>query len=179
MRKKGISTKVMVQAGFLVAVSIVLTRFLVIMPTNTLRIGLGEVPLMISGFLFGPIVGGIVGAAADLTGIVINPQGPPHFGFTLSSMLWGIIPGLFVALHSKRRKGDPYTKLNITVTVSICIIIISLGLNTYWLSNLYGKGFLVMLPERLMSAIISIPLQSIIIISLMKYLKNVATVFGE
>lgn len=171
--RKKMSTTILVQTGFLVAISIVLTRVLSLMPTNTLRLSLGEVPLMISGFLFGPVIGGIAGAAADLIGIAINPMGPPHFGFTLSSMLWGIIPGLFVVLFRKGKTDNPYTKFNITMVVGICIILISLGLNTYWLSNLYGKGFLVMLPGRAIAAVVNIPLQSIIIINLLKYLKNI------
>lgn len=168
-----ISTRTMVQAGFLVAISIVLTRVLVFMPTNTLRIGFGEVPIMLAGFLFGPVVGAITGAAADLIGIAINPMGPPHLGFTLSSMLWGIIPGLSVVLSRRKGKRNPYSNFNIAMVVSICIVLISLGLNTYWLSNLYGKGFLVILPSRIISAVVNIPLHSIIIISLMKYLKNI------
>lgn len=173
-KKKNISTKNMVQSGFLVAISIVLTRVLVLMPTNTLRLSLGEVPLMVSGFLFGPVIGGISGMAADLIGIAINPQGPPHFGFTLSSMLWGIIPGIFTMVFKKRNKENPYSNLSITFVVTICILLISLGLNTYWLSQLYGEGFFVMLPARGLSALINIPLQSIIIINLMKYLKNIS-----
>lgn len=171
-KKKKISTTTMVQAGFLVALSIVLTRILVFMPTNTLRISLGNIPLMLSGFLFGPVVGGITGAAADLIGIAINPQGPPHFGFTFSSMMWGIIPGLYLSLFKSRSKGNIYSKLHIILVVILCDVIISLGLNTYWLSNLYGKGFLVMLPARITTVLVSIPIESVIIITLMKYLKN-------
>lgn len=171
-KRKRFNTTTLVQAGFLVALSIVLTRILVFMPTNTLRIGFGETPLMLSGFLFGPVVGGITGAAADLIGVAINPQGPPHFGFTLSSMMWGIIPGLFVVLFRKGKMINPYGKLNITMAVTLCIVSISMVLNTYWLSNLYGEGFLVLLPTRIVSGLINIPIQSFLIISLMKYLKN-------
>ncbi|HLR21042.1 MAG TPA: folate family ECF transporter S component [Tissierellaceae bacterium] len=176
MGKKKINTRTMVQAGFLVAISIVLTRFLVFMPTNTLRIGFGDLPLMLSGFLFGPVVGGITGIAADLIGLVINPLGPPHPGFTISSMLWGVISGLFMMIFKRNKDKNPYSKFNVVIVVTMCTIIISLGLNTYWLSRLYGKGFLVMFPSRLISAIVNIPIQSIIIFNLLKYLKNIAGV---
>lgn len=172
MQSKGkISTRKMVQAGFLVALSIVSTRFLVIMPTNTLRLSLGEVPLMLAGFLFGPVIGGISGIAADLIGIAINPMGPPHLGFTFSSMMWGVIPGLSLMLAKKTRR-DPYDNINIITTIAISIIVISLGLNTYWLSQLFGKGFAIMLPSRMVAAAVNIPLQSVIIITLLKYLKD-------
>lgn len=171
MRNNKINTTTMVQSAFLVAISIVLTRFFVFMPTNTLRIGFGDLPLMLSGFLFGPIVGGITGAAADLIGIIINPLGPPHLGLTISSMLWGVIPGLFVMI-ARRRGSNPYGKLNVLIAVTVSIVVVSLGLNTFWLSRLYGDGFFVMLPTRIVTGLINIPVQSLVLINLLKYLKN-------
>ncbi len=171
---KRMNTKTMTQAAFLVALSIALTRFASIMVLPTLRIGFGEVPLIMSGMLFGPIVGGITGAAADLIGIMINPQGPPHFGFTLSSMLWGIIPGLYVMyFKSKGEKENIFSPLRVVTIVGTCYLVISLGLNTYWLSQLYNKGVIAMLPSRTISALINIPIQSTIITYLIKYLKNI------
>lgn len=172
MKKKKITVSVLVKAAFLTAISIVLTRSLPLI-TKTLRIGLGEVPLMLSGFLFGPVVGGMAGFVADMVGIIINPQGPPHIGFTISSMLWGIIPGLFVSNYEKLKKeANPYTGLNITLVVSLCILIISIGLNTFWLSRLYGRAFIVLLPERLLMALVNIPIQSLIITNLIKHLRR-------
>lgn len=174
MKKKRITVGVLVKAAFLTAISIVLTRGLPLI-TKTLRIGLGEVPLMLSGFLFGPLVGGMSGFAADISGIIINPQGPPHIGFTISSILWGMIPGLFVLLFRRLgKKKNPYTGLNVSLVVSFCILLISIGLNTYWLSRLYGRGFFILLPERLTVALINIPVQSIIISNLIKHLRKYA-----
>src|SRR5699024_7181885 len=99
MKTNKISTKTLVQASFLTALSIVLTRLLSFLPKDTIRLGFGELPLMISGFLFGPIVGGISGATADVIGLMINPMGPPHPGITISTMLWGIIPGLYMIIY--------------------------------------------------------------------------------
>lgn len=171
MKNNKINTITMVQAGFLVSISLIFTRFLVFMPTNTLRIGFGDLPIMLSGFLFGPIVGGITGAAADLIGIAINPMGPPHLGLTFSSMMWGVIPALFVML-ARSRNRQPYSKLNVFVAVTVSIVIISLGLNTFWLSRLYGDGFFVMFPTRLVSGLVNIPIQSLVLFNLLKYLKN-------
>lgn len=175
------NTRTLVQAGFLIALSIVLTRFLSIMvPLGgmpTLRLSFGEVPLMISGLLFGPIVGGISGLAADLIGVIVNSQGVFHPGFTLSSVLWGVIPGLFgIYFKRKQKKGNPFSIQNIGITVLITIVIISLGLNTLWLSSMFGKGFMVLLPGRALSALVNIPLQSFIINNLLKHLKTMVTV---
>lgn len=181
-RSKVMNTRTLVYAGFLTAISIVLTRFLAIMVPlaglPTLRLSFGEIPLMICGLLFGPIVGGISGLAADLIGVMINLQGPSiHPGFTLSSILWGVVPGIYGIYLKTRVKGEnPFSGRNITIIVSICIIFISLGLNTYWLSNLFGKGFMVLLPGRALSAFINIPLQSFIITTLIKQLKGMVVV---
>lgn len=173
-KSKKMNTRTLTQAAFLVALSIVLTRFGSIMVLPTLRIGIGDIPLMMTGMLFGPIVGGIGGIAADLIGIMINPQGPPHFGFTLTSMLFGVIPGLYV-IYFKRKgeKSDPYSSKNIIIMVTTCILILSLGLNTYWLSQLYNKGIIVMLPGRAVSAAGNIIVQSIVTVYMMKFMKRI------
>lgn len=170
------STRTLVQAGFLVALSIVLTRFVSIMvPLGglpALRVGFGEIPLMMGGLLFGPVAGGIGGMIADLIGAWAFPQGPYFPGFTLSSILWGVLPGIYgLYLRRKGEKGNPFTYKNVFIIVSICIVIISIGMNTYWLSLMMGKGYMAFLPGRLLSAIVNIPLQSYIIALLIKQLR--------
>ena len=169
------SVNTMVKAAFLIGISIVLTRIGSIMILPTIRAGFGEVPLVISGYLFGPVIGGISGLVADLIGFIINPQGPYHPGFTLSSILWGVIPGITNIYFKKLgRKENLYSFIKVLITITICIVIISLGLDTYFLSKLYGKGFIILLPGRALTALINIPLQSYIITLLMKYLKPFA-----
>lgn len=175
--KKGImDTKTMVKAGLLTALSIVLTRFMYIFVplggAQTLRISFGEVPVMMSGLLFGPVVGGITGAAADLIGVLVNSQGAFHPGFTLSSILWGVIPGLLYLIF---RRAGTYEKVysfkNILIAVGAAYIVVSLMLNTIWLQQLYSTGVLALLPGRIINTVVSIPLQSILITTLFKYLK--------
>ncbi|MBN2898309.1 MAG: folate family ECF transporter S component, partial [Clostridia bacterium] len=73
------STSVLVKAGLLAALSIVFTRvFSFMIPLAglpALRIGFGTLPITISGILFGPLVGGLVGMVSDLVGFMINPMG--------------------------------------------------------------------------------------------------------
>ena len=85
--KQKFDIRTIVKAGFLVAISVVMTRFAYIMlpigGVQGLRISFGELPIMLSGFLFGPVVGGITGIAADLIGVLVNPQGAYFPGFTI------------------------------------------------------------------------------------------------
>ncbi len=175
--KSKIDVRIMVKAGFLVAISIVMTRFVFIMlplaGIQALRISFGYVPLMLSGILFGPLVGGLTGFAADLIGFLVNPMGPYHPGFTISSTLWGVLPGLiFIVLKGKNTFEKSLSFKNIVIAVAITSILVSILLDTYWLSVLYGKGFLILLPTRVVASLISIPIHSVIIKALVKYLKN-------
>jgi len=94
-------------AALLVSISIVLTRFLgIVIPLGgypSLSLDLGSVPILLSGIVLGPIFGGIVGLSSDLVGFGINQRaGIFHFGFTINSILTGVIPGLvFVFLKNK------------------------------------------------------------------------------
>lgn len=182
MNKKTINTRDLVQAAFLVAISIAMTRFLyffipLLGGIPAIRVSFGEVPLMIGGLLFGPLIGGIGGLVADIIGVMINPQGAFHPGFMLSSVLWGVIPGVLgIYFKSKGKKRNPFTTQRVVLTVAISIVIISLGLNTLWLSSLYGKGFIVLLPGRIIAAFVNIPLQSLIIRTLLKHLTRMVAI---
>lgn len=244
-RRKALTTNTLVKASLLTALSIILTRlFSIMIPLAglpALRFGFGEVPIIISGILFGPIAGGLTGAVADLLGVMLFPQGAFFPGFTLSAILRGAIPGLIymVIRRSKTninygiinsaliialaigvgnlifksvRAGEinfadnplylvlmivyvliviafivvpmimtrNYNKINgdkrysldkITFTVTIPYIIISLGLNTLWLSIMFNNAFMVFLPGRILAGLIVIPMHSIIIFALSRFFK--------
>ncbi|WP_071027086.1 folate family ECF transporter S component [Peptoniphilus raoultii] len=155
MERQVINTKVLVRASFLCALSVVLTRFLSVMLTANLRVGLGWMPLILSGTLFGPLVGGLCGLVTDLVGVAINPMGTIHLGFTLSSILTGLIPGL-CSYFLKGKKDETV----ITFSVILVAIFVHAILNTIWLTQLYGDGFLVILPPR----ILKIGIESIAVI---------------
>lgn len=178
MNKSKISTGTLTQAGFLTAISIVLTRFVSVMiplagGLPALRLGFGELPIIMSGLLFGPFVGGLTGLVADLIGAWAFPQGPFFPGFTLSSMLWGILPGIYgLYLRRKGEKGNPFTFKRVLFIIAICTIPISLILNTYWLTLMLGKGFFVLLPGRLLSDLVKIPLATYLITLLVRVLRT-------
>ena len=150
MQRQVMSTKTLTRSAILVALAIILTRFLSVMLTENLRLGIGWMPIVLTGTLYGPFVGAICGVVEDLLGIIINSQGTVHFGFTLSAMLTGLIPGL-ISYYFMKNKSD-----NLVIAVS-CIavaIIVHCLLNTLWLSQLYGNGFLVLLPTRVVKVAI-------------------------
>jgi ECF transporter S component (folate family) len=161
IKKPVITVKMLVLMSLFIALSIVLTRFASIMLAGgTIRLGFGSLPIIFSGLLLGPFAGGIVGLVADLLGVAVINQGVFHIGFTLSSMLTGIIPGLVVMAFRNRKIAA------IVVSNVLVYIIVSLVLNTIWVSQLFGKAFVVLLPSRAISqgivTVISIFLISIL-----------------
>lgn len=174
---KSMSTNTMVKAAFLTAISIVLTRFVSIMVPiagmSAVRVGFGGIPIKISGFLFGPVVGGLSGMAADLLGVLINPQGTYHPGFTLSSILGGVIPGIFGLYYRKYPKnGNPFTLSRVAVTVTVITLFVSLFLNTLWLSQLMGKGIMILLPPRIINSVVNLVVHTFITTYLLNHLKT-------
>lgn len=163
-----LSTKKMVFASMLTAISIVLTRYVSIMIAGgSIRLSFGNLPIIMSGILLGPIAGGLTGVVSDIVGVLIRPQGSFHPGFTLSAALTGILPGLVVALNSKNK----FSFFNIAISNLIVYIFIGLGLNTIWLTTLLGKSFLILLPGRAIAGGIVTAITIGLIFSLSKYFK--------
>jgi ECF transporter S component (folate family) len=152
-----VDTKTMVIMGLLIAIEIVLTRFVSIQAWN-LRIGFGFVPIAIAGMMLRPVRAGIVAAIADIIGAILFPAGTFFPGFTLTALLVGIIYGIFL-----------YKKVNtwrILTAIGIHQCIISLFLNTLWLSILYGSPYWPLFASRSVQTAIMIPVEIICLVAI-------------
>ncbi len=156
-----LTTRHAANLGLLTAVSIVLTRvFGFVVPVagvGALRLSFGEIPIILAGVLFGPAGGALTGLAADLIGYMINSHGGAFFpGFALSSALVGFIPGWL--LH---KSGSKLNLWQIGVTILITDLITGVFMNTLWLTILYGQGFFVILPMRLLARLVTLPIYTV------------------
>ncbi|MGO1469113.1 MAG: folate family ECF transporter S component [Tissierella sp.] len=171
--RKSISAQNLVKGAFLAAISIVLTRLFGFDYLEIIRIGFGNIPIMLSGLLFGPWIGGITGAVADIVGILISARGTPHLGFTLTSALEGIIPGLIAIYYVKHaKKGKTFTFGRVFLAVLPVVMGSSLILNTVWLSQLYGNPFSIVIQPRIIAALIMLPIHSFLIYTIIKTLNK-------
>lgn len=161
-------TRILVTVGLLIALDIILTRFLAIQ-TPILRISLGFIPLALSGMLFGPLTGGITAALSDILGMMILPSGAYFPGFTFSAFCSGCIYGIF--LHKKER-----SLLRTALAVTLIISVVDLGLNTLWLSFITGKAALILLWPRLTKSLLILPVQVFLIHTLCR---SVADTFSR
>ncbi len=158
-----ISIKTLVYLGVLTALEIVLNRFLSINTWN-IKIGFNFVPIVVAAIMFGPIHAGIVAALGDFMGAVLFPIGPYFPGFTLTAFLTGLVFGLF--LHEKQ------TLVRTIIAVCVCQLILSLLLNSFWISMLYGSPYVPLLATRIIQCAIIAPVQIIVIQLLARVLKT-------
>lgn len=148
------NTKTLTLMGLLIALEIVLSRFLSINAWN-IRIGFSFVPIAAAGMLLGPIPAGIVAAAADILGATLFPSGPFFPGFTLTAFLTGTVLGVF--LYKK------HTPLRILCAVLINQLVFSLLLNSFWISIVYGSPYLPLVGTRVIQTALLIPVQFVVI----------------
>ncbi|MDK2866218.1 MAG: hypothetical protein PWP51_58 [Clostridiales bacterium] len=153
------STNVMVTLSVLVAMEIVLSRFLSFSVWN-MKIGLSFIPVVIAAIALGPIYAGIVGALGDFIGAILFPIGAYFPGFTLTAFLVGMTFGL--CLYHRQ------TIWRALLAVSINQLIFSLFVNTFWISILYGAPFQGLLPARLLQIILMVPIQMVVIVPVAK-----------
>ena len=147
----------------MLAVEIVLSRFLSI-STPITKIGFAFIPLSVIGMMYGPLYGGIAGALCDFIGAILFPIGAYFPGYTLTAALSGATYGFFL------RNGGAKSWVKVTVASVIINIVYHLGINTYWTTLFTGKGYLALLPTRVFSNVVLLPVEIIVIMIMYKLL---------
>ncbi len=169
---KKFTTRNILLLALFAAISIILTRFLSfylpIVAVNTVRISLGNIPIVLAGLLLGPIAGAATGIVADVIGTTMFSAFGYFPGFTLSAALVGFLPGV---LKIYFKNTDKYS--NILAIVFITELVTSMGLNTLWVSMMSHVNYFVMLVPRVGITLIMMFLYSWIIYVLLKRLNKV------
>ena len=159
-------TKNLVLCGLMAALAVVLSMVASIDVGPYIRIGFSGIPNRIVECLFGPVAGCLFGGALDILKYALKPSGPFFFGFTLNVMLAGLIYGTI--LYQK-----PVTVKRIVAAEFLAKLLVNCLLNTLWISMLYGKGFFVLLPMRLLKNVIMLPIDSTILFFSLTYVKKI------
>ncbi len=82
------------------------------------QFGITELPLMLSGFVLGPVYGALVGGVKDV--VTMITRGYPPSLFTLAPIILGLIPGLFLVIFGKKRLYES------TVLIATCVYLTTL-----------------------------------------------------
>ncbi len=154
MQKQFKRTKKMVTVALLIALNIVIVRFLSIQ-TEFVRISFGFVPASLCSMLFGPWIGAGSAFLSDFLGMIVNSKGMAYFpGFGISEALYGLTYGLFLYRRKK-------SYLQISVCVGLQTIFIDIALGTLWLWMLFHNPVWVTVTTRITSAIVTFPIKVI------------------
>ena len=168
MKKIQFTTETLVITGFMIALSVVLSK-LISINISFLRIGFGFLPIAILAMLYGPAIAAIGYGAADLIGAWLLPTGQFFPGFTVSAILTGLIFGFVLYKHE-------VTFVRALAASAIVCLIVNLILNTFWLTFIIGKGFTVLLASRALKEVVAIPIMAALIVamdrSVIKAVKN-------
>jgi len=159
--KRKFDTKMLVTAALLIAMQIILSRFLSINAWN-LKIGFAFTAVFVAAYLYGPWFSAVVAVIADVVGASLFPSGAFFPGFTVTALLSGIVFGVF--LYKKQ------TPVRIIAAVAIDQLVLGLLLNSFWLSILYGSPYLPLLATRAVQCLVMMPVMYFTIAALSKML---------
>ncbi len=147
--------QVMTCCGILAALAVALKFVASIDIGEYIRIGFSDMPGVAVSVLFGPAVGSIFWGMLDIIKYIVAPNGPFFPGFTISAVINGMLFGFFLYKRT-------LTIGNVLLAQLFSKLLISMGLNTYWLSVLYGNAYFVMLPARIVSNAIMLPIDTVL-----------------
>ncbi len=159
-------TKVLTFCGMMGALAVILGYVATIKVGQYIRIGFSGLPNQVVDYLFGPWIGAIFGGAMDIIKWFASGDGNFFPGFTITAMLGAVIYGLF--LYNKPLKIGNVILSQLTVKI-VCNII----LNTLWLNMLYGQAIAAILPGRIVSNAVMLPIDCVIMYAMLKVVAKV------
>ncbi len=155
MQKRSLGTRVITRVAILVAMSVIL-KVLLSFTLSDYRFTFYDIPLMVVGIMFGPFVGGLSGFIVDWINIMMPNLATGFNLFTISSIMWGVIPGLL--LFGRKELSLLRIFIAVFITSTLCFGINSVQLYL-WMGNAVYAG----LPARIVTLIIKFPLQVMVL----------------
>ncbi|MBE4704141.1 folate family ECF transporter S component [Spiroplasma platyhelix] len=130
--------KSIVLAAILVAIAVALNTITkVFLHSVIFEIKLGNFALVLIGFFAGGALGFLAGIAADFLGLIIFSSGATILFFTLTSILWCILPYYLVRLLSKIYTSKWTTYFYLVLTYAFTLLLIT-GINPIVLKYMYN-----------------------------------------
>lgn len=153
-------------AGVLIALNIVLSKFVSIPIGPTLRLSVSQVPLILAGIWLGPVTGGLCGLAGDMLGCLVSGYAPNPF-ITVTAVIMGVVPALFTPFIRGAAPGTTYRDRllrlgRIMLVLAGCMLLGSQGSTTLGLSLLYGNPFRVLWLSRLPQSLLLLVVNSLL-----------------
>lgn len=154
------SFRILTIAALFVGLRIVVSSFFIPLGDN-LRIYFSFFVPAIGSLIYGPFIGMLSGFASDILGYFIHPTGGFFPGYTVTSILSGLVYALF------------FYRAKITVfrvfLCKLCInLFINVGLGSLWSAILYGKGYYYYMAKSIIKNTLLLPLEVLMLILFMQ-----------
>jgi ECF transporter S component (folate family) len=134
---------------------------------ESIRIGFGTLPLVLSGILLGARLGFFAGVIGDLLGFMLVPTGMFLPTFTIAAGLHGLLAGVIAG--GGKSKSCPRWRVYLAIVVSqIFVAIILIPGLLQWH---FGIPFWATLPARLVTQAILIPIYCALIYAVLDRVK--------
>ena len=130
-QKAFMTTKTLAYCALLTALSVVLARLFGLMPEESSRYSIEAVPIFLSGVLFGPIAGAMVGFSADFIGCLFSPFGYNPI-FCIPPILYGVFGGVF-----RRFLGKKTSLMRLTISFLPPVVLGSVLYQSFTLAYVY------------------------------------------
>ncbi len=159
-------TKVLTFCGMMGALALILSYVATIKFGPYIRIGFSGLPNQVVDYLFGPWIGAIFAATMDIVKWFASGDGNFFPGFTLTAVVGAIIYGVFTF-------NKPIKITNIVISQVLVKLICNIFMNTLWLKILYNQAVFALLPGRLISNAVMLPIDSFIMYALLKAVNKI------
>lgn len=159
--------RVLTVVAMFTAIQVVLVVAFDSLVSASLMITIDFVMVVASGMLYGPVVAGLQAAVVDILTALLFPKGAFFPGFTLSSLLGGMVYGF--VLYKR-----PWTWQRLLLSKAIVNVCINIGLNTFWLSLILGKAIQVLIWPRLTKNLVLLPVEVLLMVGVAQILRRLA-----
>ena len=159
MTKGQKSLRITIILALMVAISILMGKYLAIRGGDVMRFSLENTPIILSGIAFGPGAGALVGLVADLVGCVmvgytINPL------VALGAVAIGLISGFVPKILAKLKVNG---KLNLAITVAAAHLVGSVVIKTLGLAAYYDMPLVILMLWRALNYLIVGALDGVVV----------------
>lgn len=149
------SVKTIALASVFIALQIAITSVYIPVPAlGTQKIFFSFIVVSLGCYIYGPVVGMVAGGVGDILGYIIHPQGDFFIGYTITSVLSGLIYGLFL-----------YKSRISIFRLTLCKFSINLFLNTLlnalWMMIVYKTDYIASVISRTPKNLVILPIEII------------------
>ena len=151
----GLTVRTLTAAAMLTAMSVVIGIFcktVLNFGNGLFRITFENLPILLSGLLYGPFVGGMVGICSDLVSYLLSAQSyPPNLIVTAGACLIGVLSGAMGKILACRGR-----RTRIVLSCAIAHLVGSVVVKSIGLYQFYGMLVLWRIPVYLVVATLEI-----------------------